>query len=165
MAQYPNPYVYSRKTAPGGSLAKPNEGNPSFVAEIEANLPGKKFRVVADAVNVTAYFEVALTAGEETTLTQAHTDWTPGAIDRYAPNYEVKTISKGQTVKVEWFQTDNGDGTYADLAASHAYNWTGSTLTSIVKTAYYTDGGIASQETESFYTVSGNPTKFVKKVT
>ena len=62
---------------------------------------------------------------------------------------------KGRKVRDQWFETDNGDGTYSDLAKDTIYNYSGAKKTAAVTTTYYKDGGIKFVDTESYHTISG----------
>ena len=75
--------------------------------------------------------------------------------EQYTATHQVGTLTKRRLTKVEWFETDNGDETFSDLAADVVYTWLGSVLLSRVYTVYYTDGRASLQETETYFTGSG----------
>ena len=158
--------TYSRKTGPQGNPADPTRGDPSFSEGILTALPGRTWRTDAGA-NVSLDIDGGdLTQQEEDDLTAAHTAWTPTSQTAYAPNFEVTTTTRGNVTKVEWFETDNGDGTYSGLAKDAVYAWTlgTSVLISITTTRYAKDGSVIGDPVvEEFYTTSAGTR--VKKVT
>jgi hypothetical protein len=161
MIAYDYNYTYSRK---GGVASLPWRGTPSFVFSITEEFPSpRKWRLHADATDVIVSFETELSSAEQTTLDTCYSDWVAGTIDYYTSVYEVETIVKGRRTKREWFQTDDGDGTYSDLAKDEVTNWQGSKLVSIITTEYYIDGAVRGNPiTETFFTTSDG--KHVTKV-
>lgn len=157
--------TYSRKTGPQGNPADPTRGDPSFTEGILTALPGRTWRTNAGADVSLDIDGGDLTQQEDDDLTAAHTAWTPTSQTAYAPNYEVTTTDKGNVTKVEWFETDNGDGTYSGLARDATYNWApGSKLVSLTATRYAKDGSVLGEPTtESFYTTTSG--ERVRKVT
>lgn len=87
------------------------------------------------------------------------------AVDSYLDTYMVETISSGRLQKVEWFETDDGDGTYSGLARDDTYSWVGSSLRSVTSRRYYKDGTVVagSVVVQSYYTTGDG--KKVTKVT
>jgi hypothetical protein len=150
--------TFTRKTAPAGQPADPTRGDPSFSSGILTALPGRTWRLRAATDVVVDIDGGDLSAQEDTDLTAAHTAWVTESQTRFAPTFEVTTVQAGRTQKIEWFETDNGDGTYADLARDAVYSWTGSNLTSIVTTDYYDDGTVIPKSvvTETFFTNDAN---------
>jgi len=109
-------------------------------------------------------FETELTPAEKTTLDTCYANWTPGAIEFYEAVYEVETYQKGKLLKVEWFQTDNGDGTYSNLAKDTSFTWQGSSLISKVEKEYFIDGAQRGEAiTTNYYTNSAG--QHIRKVT
>jgi len=113
---------------------------------IDTNVPFKHWKVSGSDV-------AEMTAAEK------------DAVDRYADTFKVETLTGGRVTKIEWFETDNGDGTYADLARDAVYTWTQSKLTQVVEKTYYKDGSVVTESTEttSYFTTSDG--KRVTKVT
>lgn len=155
--------TFTRKTDLDGKPADPTKGDPSFSEGILTALPGRTWRVKAAADVVVDIDGADLTPTEDADLTQAHTDWTPGTNYRYDAVYEVQTSSMGKIQKIEWFEIDNGDGTFSGLAKDMVYTWSGQKIMSTTTTDYYKDGEVAgSPHTENYYTANGKPVKKVK---
>lgn len=154
-------HSYTRKTVTGGGYAHPN----TLAALVKAALPGKTFVVRANGANIEIVFDATLTAGEITTLDGEHTSWAPPATTQYSAVFEVKIVINGLTTKVEWFEQDDGSGAYSKLAHDDVYTWQGSKLISILSTSYFIDGAVLSQDTTSYFTVTGSIKKYVTKVT
>ena len=144
--------TYTRKTDPTGLPADPAKGDPSFQAGILTALPGRTWRTNAGTEVVVDIDGTDLTPQEDADLTAAHTAWAPTASEAYAPTYEVTTVVRGLVQKVEWFQTDAGDGTYEDLAKDAQYLWHDSILLSITYRRYAIDGSVLETWIEAFYT-------------
>lgn len=145
--------TYVRKDDMVGKPADPTKGNPSFSSGIVTALPGRTWRLNAIGPQIRLYIDGdALTQQEETDLAAAYTAWVPSCQCRYEDTYRVETISNGRTTKVEWFATDNGDGTYTNISRDEVWAWSGATLVSITRRNYYSDGTTGSEETENYYT-------------
>jgi len=160
---------YSRKTAPAGNPADPTRGNPSFISGIATAIPGRTWRTAADGSDVTLHIDGGdLTGQEDTDLTAAHTAWVPTDTLSYAPNFPVTTPDKGLVQQTDWYETDNGDGTYSNLAMSEVNTWAGgganAVITSTTTTRYAKDGTtLGNPKIDSYYTTDDG--KRVKKVT
>jgi hypothetical protein len=159
---------YSRKIAGDAYFTDPNEGLPSFSSGIASALPTRSW--VLNCSGLKVYVEILgddpLTPEESAALDLAHTNWIPVDPRRYYPYFRVETRSKGKfgnVEKVEWFEIDNGDGTYSGLAQDESYSWNGSTLTSKISKKYTKSGFVQHMETESYYTTDDD--KIVTKVT
>ena len=87
------------------------------------------------------------------------------AVDQYLDTFRVETLTGGKTSKVEWFETDNGDGTYSDLAREETHTWSTGKLSQVVARRLHKDGSVVAGTTEtlSYYTTSAG--KHVTKVT
>lgn len=157
--------TYTRKTDPTGKGADPSRGAPSFTSGILIALPDRVWRTAADASQVSVTVIGEISPQEDTDLTTAHTAWVPLDTRRYADTYKVETITQGRVQKVEWFETDNGDGTYSGLARDTSHAWEGKKLTGMTSTKYYVDGTpVPDTETiTSYFTTSDG--KRVTKVT
>jgi hypothetical protein len=156
--------TYIRKDDSFGKPGDPSRGNPSFFSGVETAIPGRTWRSVASASEVTLLIDGGdLTAQEDTDLTAAHTAWVATCQCRYQDNYPVETEQDGKTAKIEWFETDNGDGTYSDLARDEVWTWSEGKLVSIVAQSYQRDGTVVphSTATTDYYTTDTG--KKVKK--
>jgi len=71
---------------------------------------------------------------------------------RFTPTIQVDTIETNRIQKSEWFEVDNGDGTYSNLFKKEVYTWQGVKLLSKVISEYYTNGTVANQKTLTYYT-------------
>ena len=157
---------YSRKTDIDGLIADPSIGSPSFLSGVISALPGRTWCSRADGPDL--HIDVDgddLTQQEEDDLDAAYAVWSPAATRKFRPNFLVETHSNGRfgnILRREWFETDNGDGTYADLAEDETYNWNGSNLNSKVRKKYAKDGYVLETETETYYTTDDD--KLVTKV-
>ncbi len=125
----------------------------------DATLSGSSTSIVYVTVNGTA-----ATVVRDTAITiQAEIDAEQTAIDTHAGNpgcYEAVFLcedppKKGRKVRDQWFETDNGDGTYSDLAKDVIYNYSGKRKESVVTTTYYKDGATKYTDVESYHTLSG----------
>jgi len=155
--------TYSRKTAPAGGYADPTRGDPSFTSGILTALPGRTWRTSADGSDVTLLIDGGdLTQQEDDDLTAAHTAWVTTDTARFSDRIKVTTYSNaGRQEKTEWYQTDNGDGTFSDLARDEVYTWQGSRLMSKTCNTYYQDG--TSVETGSIVYATANNGEHVEK--
>lgn len=159
--------TYSRKTAPAGTPADPSKGAPSFLGGVTTALDGRTWRCAASGSDVTLDIDGGdLTQQEDDDLTAAHTAWVTTDQESYLPNYQVTTQDKGLVLKTEWFETDNGDGTYSDLAKDEVNEWSGggnSVLISSTTTRYAKDGTVlGTPEVVTYYTTDDG--QRVKKV-
>ena len=157
--------TYSRKTDSQGLPADPTWGDPSFSVGILAALPGRTWRTAAGSDVALDIDGTDLTQQEDDDLTTAHTAWVPIDTTRYADTFKVETISGGKIQKVEWFETDEGEGVYSGLARDEIYTWSGNSLTAKTSTTYYKDGSAVpgSVVAETYFTASGG--RRVTKVT
>ena len=158
--------TYTRKTDPAGRPADPTVGDPSFTSGIATAIPGRTWTTHADASDVTLNISGGdLTQQEDDDLTAAHTAWVTIDATRYADLYEVETQTGGKTSKREWFETDNGDGTYSNLSRDETWTWLAGKLQTIVAKSYHKDGSVVagSTVTTNYYTTSDG--KKVTKVT
>lgn len=161
-------YTYSVSgDMPGGQVSVPR-----LRADIEASSIVTALETIRrDGDVLVLVFADTLPAGEKTTLDGDTTGPAGGLMAAhiaddtlYLPVYEVATYSQGTTRldKVEWYETDNGDGTYSGLSRDAVYTWSASKLVSVVETSYYKDGApiVGETRTAEFYTTSDG-----KKVT
>jgi hypothetical protein len=158
--------TYSRKLDPEGIYADPSKGDPSFLSGVATALPGRMWTCNADDSDVTLNIDgAALTQQEIDDLDAAYAAWSTTSQTAYMPNYPVTTSEKGLVLQVDWYGTDNGDGTYSDLARSEVNQWSGSknsVLISTTTTCYARDGSVRGTPlVESYYTTSDD--KRVKK--
>lgn len=78
---------------------------------------------------------------------------------QYSPLVQVSDKPvKGRVLVVNYYETDNGDGTFSGLAARDDYVWSGSTVISMTSTIYFSDLSIAAQSTVSYFTTSDGKT-------
>jgi hypothetical protein len=68
------------------------------------------------------------------------------------PRHEVEVVVAGQVTRVDWYATDNGDGTFGDVARAEVSTWQGSKLLSTVTTLFYTDGSAGPTWTDTYST-------------
>ena len=161
--------TYSRKTAPAGNPADPTKGNPSFTSGITTALPGRTWRTAANGADVVLNIDGGdLTQQEIDDLDDAYTAWATTDNVAYSPRFPVTTSDKGLVQQTDWYETDNGDGTYSDLAMSEVNAWAGggnnSVLLSTTTTRYAKDGTtLGKPKVESYFTTDDD--KRVKKVT
>lgn len=128
-----------------------------YRAIVDAGLPTPKD--ISDnkegANNLSIGFASALDAGQQTTLNglvAAHT----GGGAMYKETHQVETLGSSNRVqRIDWYETDNGDGTFSGLAKSAVYNWSGSRLLSVTTTTYFTNGAVRSVSTETYFTGAG----------
>lgn len=83
--------------------------------------------------------------------TQAYLDALTAAKKFAEENYHVATYQSKLLKKEEWFETDNGDGTYSTKAREIAYTYTGKNLTQHVEKWFYTDGTEVRSETVNYF--------------
>jgi hypothetical protein len=161
--------TYSRKTAPAGGYADPTKGDPSFTSGVATAIPGRTWRTAASGSDVVLDIDGGdLTGQEDTDLTAAHTAWVPTDHVSFSPRFPVTTSDKGLVIQTDWYATDNGDGTYSDLAMREANTWAGggnnSVLEATTTTRYAKDGTVLGKpRVETYYTT--DDAKRVKKVT
>jgi hypothetical protein len=161
--------TYTRKLAPTGNPADPTKGAPSFSSGILTALSGRTWRTAADGSDVVLNIDGGdLTQQEDDGLTAAYTAWVSTDTLSYAPNFPVTTPDKGLVQQTDWYETDNGDGTYSGLARSEENTWAGgganAVITSTTTTRYAKDGTtLGNPKIDSYYTTDDG--KRVKKVT
>jgi hypothetical protein len=68
------------------------------------------------------------------------------------PRYEVQTVVAGKVTRTDWYQVDNGDGTFSELAKAEVNTWSASRLISVTTTLYYTDGSAGPSWTDTMWT-------------
>ena len=160
--------IYVRKNDGNGNYGNPNKGAPSFTDEITTALPGRTWRVRADAGNVTVEVDGApLTAGEDAALDTAYTNWTTITysslrLKEYMSNSDqgrdhrvidykgglttrlhkkLTTIFRGEVRKIEYFKDSTETNLVLDVNVS--YNRTGNGLATdrtTTRTWYKKDG-------------------------
>jgi hypothetical protein len=158
--------TYTRKDDTMGRPGDPSRGNPSFLSAVTAALPGRTWRSVASDAEVKLVIDGdELTPQEEADLTAGHTAWVATCQCRYSENFEVEKITDGRTDKIEWFETDDGEGDYSDLVRDEIWDWEDNVLKSITKKRYFRDGTeVPRSMVKVTYYTTGTGDK-VKKVT
>lgn len=89
-----------------------------------------------------------------------------GSPGYYEPNFMCADPPvNGRLLKVQWFETDNGDGTYSGLAKDRVFTYLGKLIIKTVSTTYYKDGQVRFVEIEEYHTTDQNQvvTKNTKK--
>lgn len=105
-----------------------------------ASVPQKYWKVVGDTV-------VEMTSGEKTTADAALL-----AKTLRNKNFKVSSYnSSSQLTSDTWYDTDNGDGTYSNMAEQVVYTYSANVLMSRVDTIYFYDGTISSAATYNYY--------------
>lgn len=121
---------------------------------VHVDVTDKKCTVVRDT---------ELSVQAEIDAEQAVIDAHAGSPGYYDPLFHCADAPvRGRTLKERWFETDNGDGTYADLARDRTYTYQGRVLVKIVTRDFYKDGQVRFVETETFHTTGLNQ-KITKK--
>lgn len=105
--------------------------------------------IVSFAVPLDANQRAAL---DEFLATRGFVSTADNAVVLRDPRYEVQTVASGQVAKIEWFEQDTGNGTFADLARRDVNAWQGSKLLSTQTTLYYTDGSAGPTWTDTYAT-------------
>jgi hypothetical protein len=122
--------------------------NPDLSAV--AGISQQYWKVVGDTV-------VPMTAQE-----QAAVDSTALAKTLRVQKYKVSAYN-GQLLSTEtWYDTDNGDGTYSNMAAQTTYTYSGNALLSKTEIIYFYDGTVQSTNTYNYYQNGSNT--IVKKI-
>jgi hypothetical protein len=110
------------------------------------------------------YFSEELSAGEQTSLTTLVTTQHPPRL--LGKNFLKNIFEEGQLQKEQWYEIDNGDGTYSDLAEETIYSYNSGALLSSITTVYREGGIIDSIEEYEYYsgTEDGRTVIMKKKV-
>ena len=119
----------------------------------------ERMAVHGDMVTIT--FDSELSGAESAALDAVISSHDGAPVTVYEKNFEVKTYVSNKLQTCEWFATDNGDGTYSDLASRDTYTWSGNTLTVVVVENLWSDGTVKDTVTETYFT---NGQSRIKKV-
>lgn len=134
--------------------------------EKDATLIASSSNIIHVDVNdtkCTVVRDVALQSQAETDAEQAIIDAHTGSPGYHQPLFHCQDPPvRGRMLKEQWFETDNGDGTYSDLARDRVYTYEGRFLVKIVTRDFYKDGEVRFVETETFHT-TGLSQKISKK--
>ncbi len=155
-------YSHTRPTRPGGRIAAliDKDSNGDNLPElVKAQFSGKQFVTRAAGANISFEFDQALTAQEQTDLGTTVTAFVPTSNVLQFGEFQVTERSNaGHLLAIKIYKTDNGDGTYSDLAEERLFAYQGAFLTTEETKKYFTDGAFAGSEKNEYYTTSGGQT-------
>lgn len=110
-----------------------------------ASVPQKYWKVVGDTV-------VEMDSGEKAAVDAALLSKTFRSLNFKVSSYNTSNQLTSET----WYDTDNGDGTYSNIAEQITYTYSGIVLMSRVETVYFYDGTVSSAETYNYYRNDAN---------
>ena len=96
-------------------------------------------------------FTSSLSGAEETVLSSLISAHQAGSGIAQIKKYKVTETLQGRTLKVRWYATDNGDGTYLDLAEELIYSYNANKLESISLNVYDTSGALLSPPKVTYF--------------
>ena len=151
-------YPYTRPLGPSGeSISAKQIGQAVKLA-----LPGLEFVTSHEGTVCAFVFDLELSEGDETILTNSVSAFVATSERKYEPIHMLTIYSKNKVIKIEYFQTENEDGTFSGLANRRTRIWQGRRLIGEKFEEFFDDGTVASTEEFEFRTTSQGQVK--KKV-
>jgi hypothetical protein len=79
-------------------------------------------------------------------------------------NYHVQTYSNTTLQKDEWYETDNGDGTYSGKCREIEYDYKGKKIVKYFERIYLLNGDLVTEEEFRYYTQNDGNIVVLKKI-